>query len=130
VALRTGSLAAEEVYRMVTSDAARILRLHRGEGEIREHGVADLLVVRDHGGSPADALQDFSPELVILGGKIQLVSSDLAAGIDGSLTRRLRPIRVEGRGVWLVDSSVSQLCVQAEAALGPDWRLAGRRVRA
>ena len=71
VACKVGGLSPEEVYPMVTTQAARILRLTRGEGEIRENGVADLLVVPDVGQSPAEALQDLHPVLVMLGGKVQ-----------------------------------------------------------
>lgn len=130
VARNAGQLSAEEIYPMVTDRAARILRLARGEGEIRDNGLADLLVVADSGQTPAQALQEFSPDLVILAGRIQLVSARLASKIDPTLTRHLHKIEVEGRGCWLANVNVSRLVAATEPVLGPDFRLAGRRVRA
>jgi cytosine/adenosine deaminase-related metal-dependent hydrolase len=128
VACRAGGLTAEEIYPMVTTRAARTLRLNRGEGEIREGGVADLLVVPDYGQTPAQALQQLSPVLVVLRGRIQMVCSDFAYRIDPVLTRHLQKLELDGRGTWLVNASVSSLCAATEAVLGPDFKLAGRRV--
>jgi cytosine/adenosine deaminase-related metal-dependent hydrolase len=129
VARNAGCLTAADLYPMVTTQAARVLHLNRGEGEIREHGVADLLAVPDSGESPAEALQEFSPALVILGGRIQLVSKDLAMRIDPRLTSHLQRIELEGRGTWLVNVDVSILRALTEAALGTNIQLAGRPVR-
>jgi cytosine/adenosine deaminase-related metal-dependent hydrolase len=125
-----GQLSAQDLYPMVTTHAARILRLKSGEGEIRDNGLADLLAVQDSGQTPAQALQDFSPDLVILGGRIQLVSTHLASKIDPNLTRGLHKIEVQGRGSWLVNVNVSRLIAATEPILGPDFRLAGMRVHA
>jgi cytosine/adenosine deaminase-related metal-dependent hydrolase len=129
VARQAGCLSAEDVYPMVTVQAARVLRLTRGEGEIREHGIADLLAVPNHGQNPAEALQDFCPALVVLGGRIQLVSTELAARIDPALSRHLQKVELEGRGAWLVNVDVAALRVLTEPALGPNFQLAGRTVR-
>jgi hypothetical protein len=115
---------------MVTTQAARTLRLNRGQGEIRENGIADLLAVRDSGQNPAEALQDFVPGLVILGGRIQLISTNLAVRIDPVLTRHLQKVELEGRGAWLVNVNVSLLRAATEAVLGTNFQLAGRPVRA
>jgi cytosine/adenosine deaminase-related metal-dependent hydrolase len=130
VARQAGCLTAADIYAMVTTQAACVLGLTRGEGEIREHGIADLLAVPDCGQNPADALQEFVPALVILGGKIQLVSKTLAARMDPILTRRLQKVELEGRGSWLVNANVSRLRATTEAVLGPNFQLAGRPVRA
>jgi cytosine/adenosine deaminase-related metal-dependent hydrolase len=130
VARTAGRLTAAELYPLVTTQAARILHLNRGEGEIRPGGVADLLVVSDSGQNPAEALLEFMPALVILAGRIQLVSEDLAARMDPLLTRHLQRIELEGRGAWLVNANVSLLRAATEAVLGPDFQLAGRPVRA
>jgi hypothetical protein len=103
--------------------------LNRGEGEIREHGVADLLAVSDRGQAPAEALRDFVPALVILGGRIQLVAKDLAARIDPMFTRHLQNIELEGCGAWLVNANVALLRAATEAILGANFQLAGRQVR-
>jgi cytosine/adenosine deaminase-related metal-dependent hydrolase len=130
VARQAGSLSAEEIYPMVTTEAARVLHLNRGEGEIRERGIADVLVVPDSGRNPAEALQQIVPALVILGGKIQLVSTKLASRIDPMFTRGMQKVELEGHGAWLVDVDVSVLRALTEAVLGPGFRLAGRAVRA
>jgi len=130
VARTAGQLSAEEIYPMVTTQAARILRIKRGEGEIRDDGLADLLVVADAGQSPAQALQEYSPDLVILGGRIQLISERLAPKIHSKLTAHLYRIDVDGRGSWLVNVDVARLVQATEPVLGPNFRLAGRRVRA
>ena len=65
-------LSAAGVYRVVTSEAAKVLRLSDGEGEIRVGGVADLIVVRDTGGSPAQvSMGTRRVEMVIVGGRSQ-----------------------------------------------------------
>jgi cytosine/adenosine deaminase-related metal-dependent hydrolase len=130
VARRAAGLTAADIYPMVTSQAARILGLSQGEGEIRGDGIADLLAVPDSGRNPAEALQEYYPDLVILGGKIQLVSAQLAPRIDARLCRHLQKIELEGKGAWLVNADVSGLRAAAEAALGRDFQLAGRPVRA
>ncbi len=58
VARNASGLADADIYAMVTTQAARILHLNRGEGEIREGGVADLLALPDSGQCPAEALQE------------------------------------------------------------------------
>jgi cytosine/adenosine deaminase-related metal-dependent hydrolase len=130
VAGKSSCLTAEDIYPMVTTQAARVLRLSRGEGEIQEHGIADLLAIRDSGQNPAEALQHFVPALVILGGRIQLVSQDLAARIDPLLTRHLQKVELEGRGACLVNANVALLRAATEAVLGTNFQLAGRPVRA
>jgi hypothetical protein len=129
VACKAGGLTAEEIYPMVTTRAATTLHLNRGEGEIREGGVADLLVVADFGQTPAQALQQLSPALVILRGRIQLVSSDFASRIDPVFTRHLQKLELDGHGTCLINADVSALCAATEAVLGPDFKLAGRLVR-
>ena len=110
----------QRLYRMVTRDAARLLHLEAGEGEIREGGRADLLVLRDLGVTPAEALLSARPEMVIIGGKIHLLALESAPGGAG-IQPALRPLRLEGRGTFL-----------ARAAHGvPEGsRLAGKKVAA
>jgi cytosine/adenosine deaminase-related metal-dependent hydrolase len=129
VACKAGCLSAEDIYPMVTTQAARILGLNQGQGEIRERGIADLLVVPDSGENPSNSLQQFCPSMVILGGKIQLVSRRLAPRIDPELIRGLQKIELDGRGTWLANANVSLLHAATEAVLGPGFQLAGRPVR-
>jgi cytosine/adenosine deaminase-related metal-dependent hydrolase len=127
-ARRHASLSAEQLYRMVTTTAARVLRLRRKEGSIAAAGVADLVAVRDTGQSPADAVTQLWPEMVIVGGRIRLVSAAFAQSRRTSVERGLHPIELEGRGRWFVKMNVPQLLAQTVNAIGSEIRLAGRRV--
>jgi len=124
VARAAGELSAPEIYPLVTTNPARALRLNEGQGLIRERGVADLVVVKDEGQTPADALSELRPELVIVGGRVMLASERFASLTDGDF----HPLAIEGRGRWLVRAKIPRLRAAAEEALGPEIRLAGRRV--
>lgn len=111
---------------MVTSEAARVFRLRDGEGEIREGGVADLIVVRDVGLSPAETLLGLTRvEMVIVGGRIRMVSERLSRFAG----ERFQRISVQGRGRAWVDADVARLYEEAVTRLGTGFRLAGRWVR-
>jgi cytosine/adenosine deaminase-related metal-dependent hydrolase len=122
VARRTHPLTAEDLFEMVTSRSARVLRLNDGEGTIREGGVADLVIVEDHGQSPAEALQRMQPELVLVRGKVRLASPRF---VDSG---EWHPVNVEGRGNWFTDVHIPSLDKETVRALGPEYRLAGRRI--
>jgi cytosine/adenosine deaminase-related metal-dependent hydrolase len=114
-------LSAAKLYRMVTVDAARILRLTDGQGDIREGGVADLLIVRDSGQSPAATLLDLTkPELVILRGKVRMSRKPMAS---------FESLTVTGRGRMFVDAPLAELYRETASSLGADFKLAGRRLR-
>ena len=119
VARKASGLSSAALYRMVTSDAARILRLRNGAGELNVGGVADLIAIPDSRRFPA------VPALVIVGGKVKLITPSLARRLpkDG-----LYPLQVEGRGDFLVDANIPRLREHARRALGSDLRLAGRRI--
>jgi hypothetical protein len=118
--------AGRETWPLVTTNAARILHLNAGQGTTRERGVADVVAVADKGQTPAAALQDLRPEMVMVRGQVMLLSDCLAARMG---TRALNPIHVEGRGRYLVRADIKALYDAATRVLGPEIRLAGRRVR-
>ena len=119
-------LSNARLYEMVTTAAAEILRLADGRGTIQNGGVADVILIRDPGGAPADALLDTTRiEMVIVAGKVRLVSERFAALAGESF----EPLAIHGRGRFLVDAPVRKLFQEATARLGADIRLAGRRVR-
>jgi cytosine/adenosine deaminase-related metal-dependent hydrolase len=128
LAQRTGVLTACEVFRMVTTAAADLLRLGRGQGAIREDGVADVIAVEDRCQTPAEALSELRPELVVVAGKIKLLSRRLASRLPPSRRTGLQAIALEGRGDYLVDARVGQLHSAAAQFLGTNLRLAGREV--
>jgi cytosine/adenosine deaminase-related metal-dependent hydrolase/ubiquinone/menaquinone biosynthesis C-methylase UbiE len=124
-------LHAAQVYDMVTNRAADILRLRRGEGQLKPGSVADVLVVRDCGLSPAEMLAQLNMaqvELVMLAGRVQLASPTLFARLPGELKRGLQLFEVEGLRRW-VRAPMEKLIADAEKVLGSDFSVGGKRVR-
>jgi len=126
VARRASGLNSAQIYEMVTTRAARLLRLCHGQGEIRDGGVADLIAVPDRGQTPADALPEMTPHLVIVSGRIRLIAPNLLDRVNHS--GLLHSLRLEGRGHWLTDVDLPSLHRETERALGAEYRLAGKRV--
>jgi cytosine/adenosine deaminase-related metal-dependent hydrolase len=123
-------VSAADLFRMVTIDAARVLRLGHGAGTIVTGGVADLAVFDDHGKAPASALANpkgEGPQMVIAGGAIKLLSARLAKR-HPRLRRGLQPVNVEGRGEFFVAADVATLYRDAAQVLGPEISLGGKRV--
>lgn len=118
-----------ELYAMVTERAAQILRLSSGEGRLQEGGIADLVVVRDEGQTPARALIGLKPELVFLKGRIKLVSPAMAERIEHNDWTRFQTIEIEDRGKWLIDCEVRCLWEAVTRVLGENARLGNRRVQ-
>jgi cytosine/adenosine deaminase-related metal-dependent hydrolase len=116
------------VYRMVTAEAARVLRLNRGQGFLREAGVADIVAVADRGQSPAEALLNLRPEFVMIAGRFRLASESMAMTKLSAFTRNFQPIEVESRGRYFIDADVQSLHREAAVSIGPKLRLAGRGV--
>ncbi len=120
----------ERVYRMVTDIPARMLRLECGEGSIRAGGMADLVVTPDHGQTPAEALLGMNPAMVLVGGRVKLVTAAMAAQVAPLVDGQLQPIEMQGRGRWQVACDVAALTRSAAEVLGDDFRLAGKGVAA
>jgi len=119
VARKVSGLSSSVLYRMVTTDAAQILRLRPGRA-------ADLVAFPDGRRSPSSALLRANrPELVVIGGKVKLISPGLAHRFP---TPRLHTLQVEGRGEFFVDADIPRLYERARRALGNEIRLAGRRL--
>jgi cytosine/adenosine deaminase-related metal-dependent hydrolase len=121
-------LAWETMYRMVTSGAASVLGLRRGEGSIREEGVADLVGVVDEGQSPAEAIANLRPEFVMVRGRIRLLSNQLANALPCSFSKGFQRIRLASHGSCYVDADLAGLYREATASVGSDLRLAGRSI--
>ncbi len=116
------------LYAMVTTIAARILKLPNGYGRISHDGPADLVMVRDYGLTPAETLLTSYPELVMIRGRVVLISSGLAG--HHQLNRSLRPLSVESRGQYLCGGQVRTLFAVTKKALGETPRLAGKALAA
>jgi cytosine/adenosine deaminase-related metal-dependent hydrolase len=115
----------ERLYRMVTCDAAHILKLPAGFGHIQEGGPADFLVIADGGVPPAQALMNSLPEMVIVRGRIVVVSDRASKTLDLSHSPRY-PVHLEGRGRYLFRSSVTQMIRVTRCHVREDLRLAGK----
>jgi hypothetical protein len=120
-----------ELYRQVTSRAARILRLHEGQGHLCPGGVADLIAIRDVGTDPAQRLEELSTcdiELVILGGKVQLASDAIMRRLPDDLNEGLSPLLIEDRLLW-IKAPLKRMFRDTNSALGDEWKLGGKEVR-
>lgn len=117
-------LPAARLYRMVTSVPARILRLSQREL------AKDWIAVRTRAQTPEGALFGGAVALVVVAGRIRLISPELAAQFPAAERRRFQLLRVENRPPVLVDADVMGLRRAAEKHLGSDLRLAGKRILA
>jgi hypothetical protein len=107
LARKLSGLSARAVYEMVSTAAARVLRMPLPS--------RDLIAVRRLGAPPS---------LVIAGGRLKLIAPALWR--PGGFHR----LNVEGRGEFLVDADVPALLNQAQRRLGKRVKLAGRQVYA
>ncbi|MGH9653310.1 MAG: amidohydrolase family protein [Bryobacteraceae bacterium] len=120
------TVPAERLYDMVTSTAARILKLPSGFGEIRDGGPADLLVVRDDGATPARSLLRAVPKLVMVAGRIELVCTDCGIrGLEKSLDTRYW-LTVGGRGAYFLSQPVESLVEETRGTLREEIKLSGK----
>lgn len=114
-------LPADRLLAMVTTLAARILRLPR---------TADWIAVRSDLRRPVEALLNGTVALVVNRGRIRLISPDLAKQLPPARRRHFQMLHLEGRAPVLVDADVGRLRRTAAKHLGAELRLAGRRVLA
>jgi len=122
---------AAVLYSYVTRQPAGLMRLEKGEGGIRAGGVADLIAVRDTGGSPADTLAHLSykdVELVLLGGRVQLASAALMARLSPEARQGLQPLSVGHVHRWL-RAPLERLFAETAMHLGYSFCLGEREVR-
>jgi cytosine/adenosine deaminase-related metal-dependent hydrolase len=127
-ARKAAALTAEEMYPLVTASAAWMLGLRNGQGVIRERGVADLVAVADVGHTPAQALAGLLPELVMVRGRVMLLSDRLVGRRTFPRFKGLNRIQVEGRGIFWIRADVQRLHAAASTAIGTEVQLAGKRI--
>ncbi len=120
-------ISPPRLYRMVTDEAAAVLRLSRGEGTLQQGGVADLTVIRDTNLTPAESLLNTRQvELVMIGGRVRLISERLAKRLGEP--RNCERLRVAGRGRVLIDAPVRELYRATASILPHTLRLAGKKI--
>lgn len=119
-AVKHSGISTVRAYRMTTDLPARILRLHEGEGCIRDTARADVFAIRDNGQSAhvrLSALTWRDVEFVMVGGEIRLASEDAWERLSPSVRTGMEPIWIDGEVRWL-RAPVGELLRQAEAVLG------------
>jgi hypothetical protein len=118
------------LYLLVTTRAARMLRLNEGQGRLEPGSLASMIVVRDQQATPANtlvALGWIDVELVIQAGRIVLLSPALAAQLPDELTSHLESLCLDGVE-RLIDAPARELVKQTSIALGTAFSLSGRQV--
>jgi cytosine/adenosine deaminase-related metal-dependent hydrolase len=106
-------LPASRLHEMVTTVPAKILRLPERKND---------WIARRASTGPAT--------LVVVAGRIRLISPDLAEQLPRAERRRFQPLHIEGRPPVLVDADIRKLRRAAAKHLGDDLRLAGKRILA
>lgn len=125
-------LDVASIYKMVTSNAADILRLQHGEGQLVESGRADLIAIRSQRGTPASLLSELTwdqIELVIRSGRVQMASSSLFARLPRHLHTDMELLDIAGHERW-IRAPLRKLFVEAETVLGTGkLQIGGKQVR-
>ncbi|WP_213804249.1 methyltransferase domain-containing protein [Granulicella sp. dw_53] len=120
------------VYDMVTSGPAKMLHLKENQGQIAEFGVADLIAVRGDHDTPAVALVGLTfvdVELVVISGRVQMVSPPLYERLPQELRSGMQLLEVAGQQRW-IRAPLEMLFEAAEEVLGQGkLLLAEREVR-
>lgn len=130
-ARENSGLSPEDLYAMVTQKAVQALRLRNGEGTIRPGAVADFFAVPDKGVLPARTLSAISyrdVELVVVGGRVHLASSEMRHRLPNAHCQSLHPLHLGGEVRW-VRENTSELFAMASRSLGKDLFLGGHPVQ-
>jgi cytosine/adenosine deaminase-related metal-dependent hydrolase/ubiquinone/menaquinone biosynthesis C-methylase UbiE len=126
------AISPQLAYRMVTEEAATILRLRGGEGSIKVNGRADLIAIRDSGCDGAERLRTLSAEdveFVMIGGRVHLASEAILRRLPPAVIRGLEPLWLESTLRWL-RAPIKELFMRAEEILGVgNVRLGGKLIR-
>jgi cytosine/adenosine deaminase-related metal-dependent hydrolase len=124
------SVPADVVFELVTTRSAKILNLENGEGQLAADSIADIVVVRDRGMTPAESLTRIVPQDihgVFLAGKIQSISDQLCSRIPSEWIEGLEALTFSGTRRY-VRAPIRALIDQTRKHLGDDIELAGWRI--
>jgi cytosine/adenosine deaminase-related metal-dependent hydrolase len=117
------------LYLLVTTRAARLLRLREGQGRLEPGSLASMIVVRDRHATPANTLVELDwtdVELVIQAGRIVLASPALASKLPDEFTSHLESLCLDGVE-RLLDAPSGELVRQTSVALGSAFSPWGRQ---
>ncbi|HEY1471051.1 MAG TPA: methyltransferase domain-containing protein [Candidatus Acidoferrum sp.] len=123
-------LSTKDLYQCATARPAELLRLKNGEGSVRAGAWADLIAVRDTGRSPCDTLAELTfvdIELVVIGGRVQLASTEMMKRLPAETLAGLQSLCIEGTVRW-IRAPIARLFEQTTAHLAGEIRLGGKRV--
>lgn len=130
LARATIGVPAPLIYEMVTTRAARLLRLTQGEGSLDAGAKADLIVTRDRQLMPAETLVQLSwrdLDLVMEGGRITLLSPEVADRIPEALKQGMEWISIDGVD-RLLRAPVLQLFSETSLSMGRPPAICGREL--
>jgi cytosine/adenosine deaminase-related metal-dependent hydrolase len=122
---------AEQIFDLVTTHAADVLKLQNGEGSLRAGSIADIIAVPDSGLCPAETLVQTTAdltELVLVAGVPHLLSGPMFSRFPLEFHNGLNTIAVEGSERY-IRAPVKYLLQETDKSLGGAWRLAGKQVR-
>jgi hypothetical protein len=122
---------ASEIFSYVTREAAQLLHLKNAEGGLRADGIADLIAIRDTGPPPAGRLAASSyrdVELVLLGGRVQLLSPELKQRFPAAAGEGLQALSIDGVVRW-IRAPLDWLFAETRKHLGDEIFLGGKSVR-
>ncbi len=122
---------AADLYAMITTRSAQVLRLRKSEGSIRLGGVADFIAVRDSGLSPAQTLASLSYRdihLVVIDGDVQLASAEMMTRLPRFASTGLRRLYIEETERW-IRAPLKRLFAETRAHLPGDILLGGRKIQ-
>jgi cytosine/adenosine deaminase-related metal-dependent hydrolase len=125
-------IPAEQIFALVTTRAADVLKLQNGEGTLRAGSIADIIAIPDSGVSPADTLSQTTSdqiELVLSAGTPSLLSRQMLSRFPLEFHSGLDAIDVEGSKRY-VRAPVTQLLEETTKRLVGGLRLGGKQVRA
>jgi len=129
-ARRTLQASDSDIYGYVTQKPAQLLHVENAAGRLRADGIADLIAVRDTGLAPAETLTTSSyreVELVLLGGRVQLVSPELKQRLPRAACEGLQALSIEGVVRW-IRAPLDWLFAETAAHLRSEIFLGGKRV--
>jgi len=120
-------LHEDELYCMVTTAPAQILRLKHGEGSIAPGSGANFIATKDYGLSPAATLANMSSkdvELVVRCGRVFLASDAIFQRLPTLQRTGLEPLIVDGERRW-IRAPLTRLFREAAPVMSGDTLLLG-----
>ena len=126
------NLDSRGLYKLVTTNAAAILKLTHNEGRILAGRPVTVIAVLDTNTSPADTLANLTydgVELVLIEGQVQLASQALYDRLPSQARTGLHRLEVGGHPRW-IRAPLPDLFESAEQFLGKDnLHLGNKEVR-